>query len=251
MDRPFVVSCSQKGFLVAVRLQVISAIKQLIKNLICCRRFARMVVFVALKLHNFSYAIAGRFSQFLEPGWLHPKHRIIQYHEWFKKQVRSEWDVLDIGCGNGALAYDLKKVCKHVTAIDISKDNIEKAKERFATDGITYICGDATTYTFDDAFDAIVLSNVLEHITDRTKFLKRLPMCGPKGNAIILLRVPMIDRDWITLYKKERGVEWRLDRSHTIEYTLDTLTEELEAAGLVLYDYKVQFGELYAVVKKK
>lgn len=42
----------------------------------------------------------------------------------------------------------------------------------------------------------------------------------------------MINRDWITLYKKELGVEWRLDPTHCTEYTLESLKEELQKAGL-------------------
>jgi len=38
----------------------------------------------------------------------------------------------------------------------------------------------------------------------------------------------MINRDWITLYKKELGVEWRLDKTHYIEYTLESFEKELE-----------------------
>ena len=38
----------------------------------------------------------------------------------------------------------------------------------------------------------------------------------------------MINRDWITLYKKELGIEWRLDKTHYIEYTLESFKEELE-----------------------
>ena len=42
----------------------------------------------------------------------------------------------------------------------------------------------------------------------------------------------IVDRDWIALYKKEIGVEYRLDKTHYIEYTLDTFQAELKKAGL-------------------
>ena len=59
----------------------------------------------------------------------------------------------------------------------------------------------------------------------------------------------MINRDWITLYKKELGVEQRLDKTRYIEYTLESFKEELEKAGLNLEKYSIQFGEIWAVVK--
>lgn len=58
----------------------------------------------------------------------------------------------------------------------------------------------------------------------------------------------MFDRDWVPLYKKELGVEWRLDRTHFIEYTEATFKEEIENAGYVIDKINVQFGEIWAVI---
>jgi len=55
----------------------------------------------------------------------------------------------------------------------------------------------------------------------------------------ILIRVPMINRDWLTLYKKELGIEWRLDASHYTEYTLDSLTKELKSVDLQIKEYSI------------
>jgi len=212
---------------------------------------AGRIVKAALHLHNFSYQMAGQYSQCLEPDGLHPKHRLMKYHDWFKARVKPNWHVLDVGCGNGALAYDLKDVCSKVTAIDISQDNVAKARAQFAKDGITYICVDATAYRFEEAFDAVVLSNVLEHIEDRVRFLKGL--YAPYHLApppILLLRVPMFTRDWITLYKKEQGVEWRLDATHFTEYTEQSLMDELSQADLTVESKTIQFGEFYGVVRR-
>jgi len=60
----------------------------------------------------------------------------------------------------------------------------------------------------------------------------------------------MINRDWITLYKKELDVEWRLSNTHFTEYTLESFQEELKDAGLNLKEYKIQFGEIWAIIKE-
>ena len=60
----------------------------------------------------------------------------------------------------------------------------------------------------------------------------------------------MIDRDWITLYKRQMGVEYRLDKTHVIEYTFDGLVNELGEAGLGIDSYRIRYGEIYAVVKE-
>lgn len=212
--------------------------------------FAGRIVKAALHIHNLSYHLSGQYSQRLEPDGLHPKHRLMKYHDWFKARVKPQWHVLDVGCGNGAFAFDLKDACSRVTAIDINGDNIAKARKQFAKEGITYICGDATTYRFEEAFDAIVLSNVLEHIEDRVGFLKSLYAPYNLSPPTLLLRVPLLTRDWITLYKKEQGVEWRLDATHFTEYTTESLLDELRRADLLVESQTIQFGEFYGVVKR-
>ena len=198
----------------------------------------------ALKLHNFSYRLASKFAIMAEGG-LHPKHRLMNYHKFFLDNVNSEDVILDIGCGNGALTYDLAQKAKKVVGIDLKEENIKIAKKKYSAPNIEYAVGDARSYNFNEKFDVVVLSNVLEHIEDRVEFLKKLKLLAPK----ILIRVPMINRDWITLYKKELGVEWRLDKTHYIEYTLESFEEELEKAGLKLEKHSIQFGEIWAVVR--
>jgi 2-polyprenyl-3-methyl-5-hydroxy-6-metoxy-1,4-benzoquinol methylase len=151
-----------------------------------------------------------------------------------------------IGCGNGALAYDVAGKAGQVIAIDKSSINIQTAQMNYARENIEYITGDATRVTLKDNFDVIILSNVLEHIEERVDFLAAVKKYAPK----ILLRVPMLNRDWITLYKKELGIEWRLDKTHFTEYTVESLLKELSEGGVELIRYSVQFGEIWGVAKQ-
>lgn len=226
-------------------------LKQFILKTLKFPFFAGFFLRISLRCHNLSYQLAGILSSELEPDGLHPKHRLMRYHDWFASKINKDWDVLDIGCGNGALAYDVKSVCRSVTGIDIEKKNIDKAVKSHSKAGISYILADAVTYDFKSGFQAIILSNVLEHIEHRVDFLKKIYLNQDKINPpVLLLRVPMITRDWITLYKKEKGIEWRLDHSHYTEYTLNQIFDELSEAGLSIESYDIQFGEFYGVVKK-
>lgn len=226
-------------------------LKKAIWAILNTQAVSKSIVYWALKMHNLSYSLAGSFSINLEPDFLHPKHRLMKYHTWFATHVQGGWDVLDVGCGNGALAFDLIDNCASVFAIDLNSKNIERAKAQFSHDKITYLCGDATSYPFQKKYSAIILSNVLEHIEHRPEFLIHLFANQNHGvPPILLLRVPMITRDWITLYKKEKGVDWRLDPTHYTEYTLEQLRTELALAGLRIESYDVQFGEFYGVVRK-
>ena len=204
----------------------------------------KYLVKLFLKLHNFSYKLSSIFAIKAEGG-LHPKHRLMNYHRFFLDNILEGDIVLDIGCGNGALAYDLAKKANKVVGIDLSPQNIELARQKYQSSNVEYRVGDATKDLPNEKFNVVVLSNVLEHIKNRVKFLQKIKKLAPK----ILIRVPMINRDWITLYKKELGVEYRLDNTHFIEYTLEGFKKELQKAGLTLNNYSIQFGEIWAVVK--
>ena len=204
------------------------------------------VLKMLLRAHSFSYRLAGSLAQRVERDGLHPKHRLMNYHKFFVDNVSKSDSVLDIGCGNGALTYDVARKAKKVVAIDLNEENIEIAREKYSAPNIRYLRNDITKELPDKKFDLIVLSNVLEHIENRVEFLRRIEDLAPK----ILIRVPIINRDWITLYKKELGMEWRLDPTHYTEYTLESFKEELQKADLNLDNYSVQFGEIWAVVKK-
>ena len=218
--------------------------KAVIRKYLLRPSVAKRIVRTALRLHNLSYAIARDISQLAEPDGLHPKHRLMDYHQWFIQQVNPGWHILDVGCGNGALTDELYRHCKNVIGLDISADNIKEARSRSKAE---FICADATLYSFKRNFDAIVISNVLEHIKDRRNFLMALH----RHSNLFLIRVPMLDRDWVTLYKKELGLEYRLDVTHFVEYTLNSFAKELEDAGLKMESYRVRYGEIYAVAKGK
>jgi len=49
------------------------------------------------------------------------------------------------------------------------------------------------------------------------------------------------------LYKKKLGLDYRLDPTHHIEYTLKQFEEELGQANIVPKKVEVRFGEIYAV----
>ena len=88
------------------------------------------------------------------------------------------------------------------------------------------------------------MSNVLEHIEKRKELLETIKEIAD----VLLIRVPTLDRSWLALYKKEMNVEYRLDKTHFIEYTIDTFKREINSAGLEVLSYSIQFGEIRAKV---
>jgi len=194
-----------------------------------------------LKLHNYLYLKISGLAVKLNNG-THPKHQIMKFHQFFLDNIERGSKVLDIGCGIGALTYSISKKAKEVVACDLNPISIEFAKKNYRRNNIEYIVADATNYDFKQKFDYITLSNVLEHIKDRKQFLQKLK---PLTNWFII-RVPMINRSWLTLYKKELGIEYRSDSTHYIEYTFDSFKEEIESVDLNIESYQIQFGEIWA-----
>lgn len=200
----------------------------------------RPIISFLVYLHNFSYHM---ISLFASHTGTHPKHAIQQYHQFFVANIAAGDRVLDIGCGHGDVSFDVAQKAQAVTGIDISRENIEIARNKYQRGNVEFIVGDATTHNWPKEFDVILLSNVLEHIEHRPEFLRRLAIIAPK----ILIRVPMITRDWISVYKKNEGFPYRLDDTHFIEYDEQIFAEEMRQAGLMIDHQHVSFGELYAV----
>ena len=194
-------------------------------------------------MHNLGYSLISSATVRLNNG-IHPKHEIMNYHQFFVDNISENNVVLDVGCGNGYLAHDVAKKAKRVIGIDINKKYIEFAKRHYKKENLEFIVGDATKYQFNEKFDIIILSNVLEHIENRVEFLKKLKSIAPK----FLIRVPLITRSWLPIYLKELGYEYRLDKTHYIEYTEEEFFEEMKKAGLEIESYYVKWGELYAII---
>lgn len=196
-----------------------------------------------IRLNNYSYSKISSLVVIANNG-LHPKHAIMNYHKFFVDNISPKDTVLDIGCGNGANAFDISQKAKSLTGIDISKQNISYANAHYRKDNLRFIHGDVLTYRFSEIFNKVILSNVLEHIDNRIAFLKSIH----RTTNTVLIRVPMLTRDWLAVYKKAQGLEYRLDKTHYIEYTTDILKKELNQSGWKLFTYSIQFGELWGVV---
>ncbi len=185
---------------------------------------------------------------------VHPKHRLMRYHDFFVERIKPGERVIDLGSGVGALAASIAQLPgggASVTGVEIEPANIEKARriaaDRGLTDRITYVQGDITAHRAEGTFDAVVLSNVLEHIKDRPTMLRRWTQWYRPSR--FLIRVPAFDRDWKVPFKKELGVEWRLDDTHEIEYTRDSLQQELREGGLEATDWVTNWGEYWVACR--
>ncbi len=220
--------------------------KKFLKKILFMPAVAQRITRLLVKVHQKSYSYIGPFASASEGG-LHPKHRLINYHEFFVDNVSEGDIVLDVGCGNGALLKDVAmKTNSAVVGVDISNENVKSAKTSLSgLPNVEIVQGDIWEFEDDRCFGAIMLSNVLEHLDRRPELLRYLNERF-KPNKL-LLRVPMFEREWLVPYKKELGIESRLDTTHKTEYTEYEFRDELAKANLDIQKITFMWGEMYAV----
>lgn len=179
-------------------------------------------------------------------GGEHPKHRLTDYHGFFASQVTAGNRVLDIGCGYGAVA---RSIARHVpdadvTGIDIEPVNVAQARNAENPPNLNFVEGDATEAFPAGSWDVVVLSNVLEHIDDRTGFLAKIrERLAPR---IVLIRVPLFERSWHMPMRREVGANFLSDPDHRIEHTREALESEITGAGYDIVDLRTPWGEIWA-----
>lgn len=218
------------------------------------KKHLKFFLLLALQFDGLLYKIISRLAVHYEGA--HPKHQIIQYERWFADNLSGNDRVIDIGSNTGRMTYFLASKVEKSIGIEIDESLYRIAVATKQKDNLEFFNADATEFDYSALarITAVTLSNVLEHIEHRVDFLKNLidnVEWEDKSKAKILIRVPLLDRDWVAPYKKKLGVEWRLDPTHYTEYTVEELEKELDAAGAKITSYDVVFGECYAVCAVK
>jgi SAM-dependent methyltransferase len=178
-------------------------------------------------------------------GGVHAKHRLTRYHDFFVERIRPGERVLDVGTGKGELAHDIAlRAGALVTAIDVKRESLDFARQRFAHPRVRFLEHDAVRGLPSGPFEVVILSNVLEHVEPRVELLRRIVQ--ELRPSRILIRVPSGDRHWHVPLRQELGLPWFSDPSHAVEYDRPRLIAELHGAGLEATDVQAHWGELWA-----
>ena len=155
--------------------------------------------------------------------------------------------VLDVGCRAG-LQDRLYKHIKKVVGIDIDLDTLKKAKTNVTQ--FYKLGGDGCILPFKkNKFDAIINTEVIEHVKDPIAMLKEFNNVLKKG-GYLMLTTP--NRHRIANYiRKLIGKEFKIPYYihsgpggyHLREYTRQELTKDLNKAGFrVIKFYPTYFG---------
>jgi SAM-dependent methyltransferase len=182
---------------------------------------------------------------------IHPKHRLMRYHDFFVERIEAGSHVLDIGCGYGAVARSIATQVPNSVVVGIEMDRGRLAQARAGTplDNLSFVEADARTNLPSGSWDVVVLSNILEHIDDRVGFLSDILR---QANPVkVLTRVPMFERDWQIPLRKELGANYFSDAEHFIEHRVDELKDELEKVNLRPVEMILLWGEIWADCRPK
>lgn len=110
-----------------------------------------------------------------------------QYKALFSLDEERPLQILEIGCGPGALAEALRRYYPNamITAIDRDSEFIRFAKSRKT--GIDFVEGDATALPFaDNSFDVTISNTVSEHIEPSRFYGEQLRVLKPGGVCLVL-----------------------------------------------------------------
>jgi len=132
--------------------------------------------------------------------------------------------VLDVGCYDGAFLARLPANV-HKMGVDIDEPAIERGRQQYADQSITFFHGDFETFAFHgDAPDTITMFHVLEHLPRPVKVLEKLRSIS-KDSTLIVIEVPILENG------KINDINGFFSIQHMTHFSRTTLNNCLNAAG--------------------
>jgi 2-polyprenyl-3-methyl-5-hydroxy-6-metoxy-1,4-benzoquinol methylase len=172
---------------------------------------------------------------------MHKLNKTYQYYEnvnlALANQLPESVEILDVGCGYGAIWEKFKHTKNHVLGLDSSEAPLKVAKDRMNEVCLANItdAGEVEKVLKDRKFDLIVLADILEHVYDPFSTLSIYkPYLKPGGK--FLISIPNIGVWYFRLSilfgqfnYSDSGI---LDRTHIRFFTLESFRKLLHAANL-------------------
>jgi 2-polyprenyl-3-methyl-5-hydroxy-6-metoxy-1,4-benzoquinol methylase len=141
--------------------------------------------------------------------------------------------ILDIGCGDGKALLKLKEEGWETYGVEISDLAAEYVREKYGLNVFTGIVEDAGFE--DEFFDAIILSHVIEHLSDPKTTLNEVNRILKK-DGMLIISAPNANSFEAKHFKKY-WVGWDLPR-HFYHFTPKTITSLLDKIGFDVMEIK-------------
>jgi 2-polyprenyl-3-methyl-5-hydroxy-6-metoxy-1,4-benzoquinol methylase len=196
-----------------------------------------------LKLNRYGGVLATRLVKITGKSKesVHPKHLIKIEEPWYLEHIEKSDNVLDVGCDNGSHTIKCAEVCKMMIGFDYNENALKIARNQIKRNGIEnikIIKHDAESkFPFDkNQFDKVLFLDILEHINKRKFVLSQIKKVLKPG-GLLILSIPNVDSSWKRLQKRV-NLNPYADPDHKIEYTRNTINQELEINGFEILEIR-------------
>jgi len=135
--------------------------------------------------------------------WFSHLQSATHYNQWIFSHVQPHLSgrTLEVGCGNGNFSTLIAQNCSELLAVDLDDTYTQQTQARLkGYEHAQALTMDATKMDCAQAFDTIIMLDVLEHIEDDVSVLSRLrEQLTPTGKLIV--KVPAIEALYNSLDK--------------------------------------------------
>lgn len=109
------------------------------------------------------------------------------------KNMKGKIKVLDFGCGDGSTIFGLNRLLGNINiqfyGLDVSKEAVTRNTKMANMQGINncnFICNDAESTKLKEKFDIIISSEVIEHVPNPGKYIKKANSLLKEGGILII-----------------------------------------------------------------
>lgn len=139
------------------------------------------------------------------------------YRPFWRKYIRKSDGILEIGCGTGVFTSELRKLCRSITAVELSPKMAAEARRRNV--GVDIRIGSAHRLPFPaQRFDAVACINSFSYIVDQQQALREIArVLKPNGVLLIIdmnFRCPAYWIMYLTRHRRLKHFFHRLIQSN-------------------------------------
>lgn len=164
------------------------------------------------------------------------------------KNIEKDFNVLDLGCGNGKVTFEIAKIAKMVQGVDISETIIEKAK-LLATDNLSFSIGDVTDLKYEDnSYDFVLSERCLINLESYERQLcaiSEIHRVLKKGGIYLMLETSKQGIESVRKYRKQFNLKETTVPWHNQPIDEEKLIKDIE--GIFSIQEKVYLGMYFFI----